>query len=302
MSSIQLSNPAVPGRTAFNAPLPAITSLIPAVMAIWSAGAYLSGMAHLPIDPSAPWYVRNAIDSILVLHIGGGSIGLLSGTTALIARKGEWLHRTAGNVFFASMLAMAGVGATVAPLLPRPEWTSSVVGLLTLYLVASAWMTVRRKEGEIGRFELAALAVPLAVVAADAMFIIGAARSPTGTVDGAPVPAFYAFGIVGAIAALSDIKVILARGITGVQRIARHLWRMCTALFVASGSLFLGQPQVFPASIRHSGILFVPALAPLVFLIFWMIRVRIGERFKRGVGTLDPAKSPPHFASPMNAG
>jgi hypothetical protein len=237
-------------------------------------------MAHLHVDPSAPWYIRDAVDAVLVLHIGGGTIGLLSGATALIARKGEWLRRAAGNVFFASMLVMAGVGATAALFLPRPEWTSAVAGLLTFYLVASSWMTVKRKEGAIGRFELAALAVPLAVVAADAMFIMAAARSPTGTVDGAPVPAFYVFGIVGTIAAGSDLKMILRGGIAGAQRIARHLWRMCTAMTIASTSLFLGQPKVFPVSIRHSPIMFVPALAPLVFLIFWMIRVRIGNRLK----------------------
>ena len=257
-------------------------------------------MAHLHVDPSAPWYIRDAVDSILVLHIGGGTIGLLSGATALIAKKGEWLHRTSGMVFLASMLVMATIGASVSPLLR--DRVSTVAGIMTLYLLVSAWQTVRRGEGTIGSAEAAASLVPFGIVAAGVTFMVMAAASPSGTIDGEPPQSFYVFVIVGAIAALSDVKVIVARGITGVQRIARHLWRMCTALFVASGSLFLGQPQVFPASIRHSGLLFVPALAPLVFLVFWMIRVRIGERFKRGAGTLNPAKSPLNFASPMNAG
>lgn len=238
-------------------------------------------MAHLHVDPSAPWYVRDAVDSILVLHIGGGSLGLLSGATALIARKGEWLHRISGNVFIISMIVMATIGATVSPLLH--DRVSTVAGIMTLYLLVGAWLTVRRKEGTIGSAEVAVSLVPFGIVAAGATFMLMAARNPSGTIDGEPPQAFYVFMIVGAIAALSDIKVILARGIAGVQRIARHLWRMCTALFVASGSLFLGQPQLFPPSIRHSGILFVPALAPLVFLVFWMIRVRLGDRFKSNV-------------------
>ena len=64
-------------------------------------------------------------------------------------------------------------------------------------------------------------------------------------------------------------------GIAGVARVARHLWRMCFAFFVASGSLFLGQPQVFPKVLRSSPLLIGLALAPLAFLIFWMIRVRL---------------------------
>jgi len=235
-------------------------------------------MAHLHIDPSAPWYIRDAVNSILVLHIGGGTIGILSGATALIAQKGEWLHRISGKIFFGSMMVMATIGASVSPLLhDRP---STIAGVMTLYLLVSAFLTVRRREATIGRLEIFASFVPLGVAAAGVSFMLMANGDPSGTIDGQPPQALYVFAIVGTIAALSDIKVILARGISGVQRIARHLWRMCTALFIASGSLFLGQPQVFPAAIRHSGILFVPALAPLIFLIFWMVRVRIGGRFR----------------------
>ena len=237
-------------------------------------------MAHLHVDPSAPWYIRDAVDSILVLHIGGGTIGLLSGATALIAKKGEWLHRASGKVFFASMLVMATIGASVSPLMD--DRVSTVAGIMTLYLLVTAWLTVRRREGTLGRPEVAASLVPLGVAAAGITFMVIAANDPSGTIDGQPPQAFYVFTIVGAIAALTDVKVILSRGIAGAQRIARHLWRMCTALFVASGSLFLGQPQVFPESIRHSGILFVPALAPLVFLLFWMIRVRLTKWFRNG--------------------
>ena len=71
------------------------------------------------------------------------------------------------------------------------------------------------------------------------------------------------------------LRVIRRGGVTGAARLARHLWRMCFALFVASGSLFLGQPQVFPAPLRNSPLLIGMAVAPLGFLIFWIIRVRL---------------------------
>ena len=38
--------------------------------------------------------------------------------------------------------------------------------------------------------------------------------------------------------------------ISGAQRITRHLWQMCVALFIAAASFFLGQAKVFPASVR----------------------------------------------------
>jgi hypothetical protein len=81
------------------------------------------------------------------------------------------------------------------------------------------------------------------------------------------------FVIIGTLATVGDLRLLLRRGIAGRARLARHLWRMCAALFIAAGSLFLGQQQVFPASLRGSPWLFVPELAILALLLFWLCRV-----------------------------
>jgi hypothetical protein len=57
---------------------------------------------------------------------------------------------------------------------------------------------------------------------------------------------------------------------------------MCFAFFIATGSFFLGQQDVMPEAIRGSAALFVPALAPIVLLLFWLVRLR----FARTVGRL----------------
>ena len=48
---------------------------------------------------------------ILIIHICGGLVGLLSGVAALSFRKGSPRHRMAGNIFFISMLTMASTAA-----------------------------------------------------------------------------------------------------------------------------------------------------------------------------------------------
>jgi hypothetical protein len=54
-----------------------------------------------------------------------------------------------------------------------------------------------------------------------------AARSPTGELDYIPpTPYLIAASFAGFVAVL-DLKVISQRGISGAQRIARNLWRMC---------------------------------------------------------------------------
>jgi hypothetical protein len=99
-----------------------------------------------------------------VIHIAGGEIGLVSGTIAVFARKGGYLHRKAGSVFVASKLVMAMLAVYLGFALPD-EITNVFIGTFALYLGATAWMTVRRSEGASGFFEKFALIVGLCLCA-----------------------------------------------------------------------------------------------------------------------------------------
>ena len=231
----------------------------------------------LQVSPESSALVRGAAALVLVLHISGGSVGILSGTVALLARKGSSTHRLAGNIFFVAMLTMSGIGACVAPFLP--DRGSAVMGAFTFYLTASAWMTVKRKAGSVGVFEKAALCVVLACVAVALTFGLQAANSPDG-IDGSSPALFFVFGSVMMLAAAGDLRMILRGGLSGAARIARHVWRMCFALFIATGSFFLGQQKVMPAFMHGSPILVALGIAPLPFMIFWLLRVRFTSRFR----------------------
>lgn len=230
----------------------------------------------LQVSPEAPALVRGAATALLVLHIGGGALGILSGWTAMLASKGGRVHRIAGNVFFAAMLTMAGVGAAVAPFLPEAQWTNTTAGVFTFYLVATSWATVRRPEGEAGRFELCAFLVAFAVAAMGAILI------PVGIQTGraAGFATVYGIAAIAAVAAIGDYQMIRRGGLTGAARVARHLWRMSLALVVATGSFFIGQPRYMPEPIRGTIVPALPVIAAVILLVFWMVRVRLGHRVK----------------------
>ncbi|MBI1213078.1 MAG: hypothetical protein GC190_16565 [Alphaproteobacteria bacterium] len=246
-------------------------------------------MAVLHLAPDAPAVLRTAADFALIFHIGGGSLGMISGAAALVFKKGSAAHRAAGNIFFVSMLTMSGIGAVVAPMLN--DRVSSTAGVLTFYLVATAWAAALRKDGNIGVFERIAIVVPLSVLVVGAIFIYMAAHDPSGTVDRQPVQALYIFLLIGAIAALGDVHNILRRGLSGAQRIARHLWRMCFSLFIATGSFFLGQQQVLPKEWHGSPLLFLPVLAPLALMVFWLARTYLTAAFRAPQGSVAYASS-----------
>lgn len=214
----------------------------------------------------------------LLLHIGAGSIAILAGALALTVRKGARLHRVFGTVFLVSMLATAAFAGYLAFFIPR--W-SQVLGVnFVFYLLATAWMTVRRQEGRIGLFERGAPFVAIAIAAALVIFGTKAAMSPTGTFDKVPAAVHFVIASLAALAAAGDFRMILRGGISGAPRIARHLWRMCLAFFFATGSFFIGQQKVMPKFLHGSPVLYALAAAPLVLMTFWLIRVRFTNWFK----------------------
>ena len=83
-------------------------------------------------------------------------------------------------------------------------------------------------------------------------------------------------------AAIGDAKLVRAGGVTGKRRIGRHLWRMCLGLTFALGSAFTtGLPRLLPKTVHVPLIFqFIPQLSWLVWLIFWMIRVRFTGWYK----------------------
>jgi hypothetical protein len=109
---------------------------------------------------------------------------------------------------------------------------------------------------------------------------IEALNSPGGTVDGLPPGAVFAFGSIGLLGVVGDARMV-AFGIKGARRIARHLWRMSFALFVATGSFFLGQMKVMPPSVRIVPLLAIPAFLPLVLMLYWLVRVLLPKWYRR---------------------
>jgi hypothetical protein len=207
------------------------------------------------------------------VHIAGGTVALIAGALALfVAPKGYAFHARAGAAFFAAMLVLAGTGAIIAAL--EPERGTAVIGVLTCYLVVTSWATVRDRSGAAGRFEIYGFAVALACAAAMLGFGLIGASSADGRFDSLPAAVHFPFAALAALAAALDLNFILRRKLSARQRLARHLWRMCTALLIAAFSFFLGQQKVMPEAIQGSPLLFVPPLATLAAMIFWLVRVR----------------------------
>ncbi|HEY5723507.1 MAG TPA: hypothetical protein VIT45_14420 [Allosphingosinicella sp.] len=215
---------------------------------------------------------------LMWIHIAAGILALLSGTAAVAARKGGRVHARAGTVFFGSMLILGVTASILEPFRDPPG--SPVGGIIVCYFVATSWMAARRRDGRTGWFEKIACA---AALGAGALTILGGFTGSTTPAGPGPV---FAIGSLCLLAGFLDLNAILRVPLGPIQRIARHLWRMCVAFFIATGSFFLGQQDVLPAAVRGSPILFLLAFAPFAIMAFWLVRIRFPTamaRLKQGM-------------------
>jgi hypothetical protein len=216
---------------------------------------------------------------------------LFSGAAALSFRKGSRRHVLAGKIFVLSMLTMA-VGAVYLAIVKHQPGNIGG-GVITFYLVGTAWLTARRREGETSRMDWVALLIPLVLGILGWMGGIKVLRSGATSQDGVPVGMTFFMGSVCLLAAAGDVRMLLRGGVLGATRIARHLWRMCFGMFIAAGSFFMGpnnRPlrlltrvglgQHLSPALFSTNLYLVLSVTPLVLLIFWLVRVRFANAYQ----------------------
>jgi uncharacterized membrane protein len=214
---------------------------------------------------------------VLAIHFVAGLVSIVAGTVALSVTKGQRLHKRSGLAFTWGMVVL---GVTAIGIGAYEESPGQVVGgFLAAYLVFSAMTTVKPLPATGKRTDAALMVLAFAVAAAMLYSGVNEWLDPTVVVVGRPrVGPPLIGGTVLLLAAVGDLRAIRAEGLTGSRRLARHLWRMCFGLFIATGSFFLGQMKFIPEPARILPLLLALAFAPIPLLLYWMWRVGVRGR------------------------
>lgn len=205
---------------------------------------------------------------VLPIHIAAGGLALVLGAVALLVKKGGTIHRRSGLLFVFAMLVM---GATAA-LLGNPFG-----GLMAAYFVATALTTVRPASPWTRAVNVAALLFAVAFTVFTFQAGVEAFNSPGRFRNGVPFPMFFFLGTVMTLAAIGDVRVMRFGVPRGGPRLARHLWRMCFALFVAAGSFFSIRERVariLPEPFTTGPMRLLPILLVFAAMFYWLWRVR----------------------------
>jgi hypothetical protein len=195
---------------------------------------------------------------------------------ALAVSKGATLHRRSGLLFVYAMLTMGISGAILAL---RQSLTNPNVlgGVLSAYFVVTALTTVRPVSPWTRRLNSAALLVVIALTLFEIGLGIKALASPGRAIGGVPFFMPFFLATITTLAAAGDIRMMRSGVLRAAPRLARHLWRMCFALFIAVGSFFSIRarvakvlPQPFTTPMMRA----LPVALVFVAMFYWLWRVR----------------------------
>ncbi len=209
---------------------------------------------------------------LLPIHIAAGGLALVLGAIALLVKKGGTIHRRSGMLFVYAMLVM-GISASILG-----NWGA---GLISAYFVGTALTTVRPVSPWTRRIDAAALMLVVGLALATIVGGVKAFNSPHLSPGGVPfrtigVMSFF-LAVVMILAAAGDVRILRSGMPRGGPRLARHLWRMCFALFIAAGSFFSIRERVakiLPEPFTSGPMRALPILLIFGAMFYWLWRVR----------------------------
>lgn len=217
---------------------------------------------------------------VMAVHALTGTAIVLSGALALLLSKGSSQHILAGRVFVGLMLLMGPVVAAGAWYAPG---SISPLGMLfmgfIIYLVVSAWSTIRRSERSLVPLDFVAPVVALCISITGVVMGFDAYDNPSIGENIPPKEAYFFFAGLAFVAMLLDVNNLRVGGVRGKHRIVRHVWRTTCALFFATSSFFTGPGSiVFPESVRGNSVLSIPEFLVVILAIFWIYRLLFSKR------------------------
>ena len=217
---------------------------------------------------------------LLPIHVAAGLLATILGAVALSVKKGGNIHRRSGLLFVYAMLVM-GVSASILSLLKGRADGNVLAGVLTAYFVGTALTTVRPVSSWTRRINAVALTVAVVLAAGCALSAARMINTPGRDVNGVP---FQTAGMVSLItgvllvmAAAGDVRIMRFGMPRGGPRLARHLWRMCFALFIAAGSFFSVRERVatiLPAPLTTGPMRALPIVLLFGSMFYWLWRLR----------------------------
>lgn len=207
----------------------------------------------------------------ITLHAVGGFISLISGTTSVIARKGNVWHKKSGMIFYYGMLT-AGISGIVASLLPDHNSPFLfVVGLFSVYLVLSGYRALRfkrvRKMTDVRWDKVISWSMAIVGLGMIGYGLYLVFKSVTmGWV-------LVIFGAIGLLNAINDLRAMRDLKLLRKKYLRLHIGKISGA-YIAAFTAFFVTNSVLPSLLSW----LLPSVFGFIFISYWMRKTRLGKK------------------------
>ncbi len=207
----------------------------------------------------------------LILHILGGSIGLIAGTINLIQRKGGKRHRKVGKIFLYGMLA-AGFSSLIMALM-HPNYFLFIVGVFTLYLVGTGSRYIQLKQ-------LTKNQKPATIdwILTLSMLLFGIVFLTWGIYllvnDNMFGLVLIVFGLVGALMVRGDFRNYSGNPRLKIFWLTAHIPRMVGAYIAAVTALLVVNFEALSIQVPSYVVWLLPTALLVPFIVYWTRKTR----------------------------
>jgi uncharacterized membrane protein len=177
------------------------------------------------------------IQILILIHDLFGASALLSGSIALVTKKGGFLHRKSGLVFVVTMIISAIVSMIIAV---QPNHLNSFllsIGILTLYFVIGGYLALRYKKKYVNLLADKCLAL--------AMLVIGIAMITYPLYLGHLNIVMMVFGGLGTVFAITDFARFAKHEELHKHWLTLHLGKI-TGGYISAFTAFIVVNQYIP--------------------------------------------------------
>ena len=169
------------------------------------------------------------------------------------------------------MLVLGSTGVIVATVRDIP--LSMLNGFVICYFVLSSLSTIRNPEYQTSVYDKWLTLFAWTLVIGFGWYAYQVSLSENGQLGGFGIAEYSVFGSVMLFSAMADLRYLMKSGLSSVQNVVRHLWRMLFPLFMATAAFFLGQAKLFPKSLESIEVLAIPVRFVLISMVYWSAKV-----------------------------
>ena len=204
--------------------------------------------------------IENITQILIFTHVGFGSIALISGTISIITKKGNWLHKKSGKVFYYTLLTSALISLIVSLMPNHQSPFFFCLGLFSLYFIIGGYRSLSFKTKNVSLWLdkiIACLIILVGLVMMTYPILLN------GKIN---IVLFY-FGAVSIIFGAIDLLLFKNSNKTRKNWLNIHLTKMIGAFLVSVTAFVVNQ------SILGIWGWFIPTIIGNIYILYWLIKL-----------------------------